>query len=230
VRHSDTPESRLPEVGGALPHASELARLAQELGTARQLLDVFRALRVYVESVSGSNALFVSLLEPAEQLRRCVYAWSDGEEVDVSDLPLLPLSGGTPHARAVATGEVVVDTDLQSSIAVTPNVPLGYNRDPRPPNVSVALPLAVLGRIIGGFEIQLFEHADPRSNIPSLQVAANLAAAAIENVRLLAQERDLRLEAEASERRYQAANGAWLTDHVPPGYLSGWPARSSAEN
>ena len=22
---------------------------------------------------------------------------------------------------------------------------------------------------------------------------------------------------------YQAANGVWLTDHVPPGYLSGWP-------
>jgi RNA:NAD 2'-phosphotransferase (TPT1/KptA family) len=28
---------------------------------------------------------------------------------------------------------------------------------------------------------------------------------------------------------YQAANGVWLTDHVPPGYLSGWPARSSAD-
>ena len=23
---------------------------------------------------------------------------------------------------------------------------------------------------------------------------------------------------------YQAANGVWLTDHVPPGYLSGWPS------
>ena len=22
---------------------------------------------------------------------------------------------------------------------------------------------------------------------------------------------------------YQAANGVWPTDHVPPGYLSGWP-------
>ncbi len=189
--------------GGVLPPASELARLAQELGTARQLLDVFRALRVYIESVTGNNALFVSLLNPAEQLRRCVYAWSDGAEVDVADLPPLPLSGGTPHARAVATGEVVVVTDLQSVIAETPNVPLGYDRDPRHPNVAVALPLAVLGRVIGGFEIQLFEHADPWSSIASLQLAANLAAAAIENVRFLEQERDLRLGAEASERRYR---------------------------
>ena len=27
---------------------------------------------------------------------------------------------------------------------------------------------------------------------------------------------------------YQAANGIWLTDHVPPGYLSGWPAMVSS--
>jgi PAS domain S-box-containing protein len=182
-----------------------LARLAQELGTARHLLDVFRALRVYIESETGSNALFVSLIEPNGQLRRCVYAWSDGAEVDVTDLPLLRVSGGTPHARAVATGEVVVDTDLQSAMAETPNVPLGYERDPRPTNVSVALPLAVLGRVIGGFEIQLFEHADPRSSIPSLQVAANLAAAATENVRLLEQERELRRSAEASELRYRSS-------------------------
>src|SRR5207237_5357229 len=27
---------------------------------------------------------------------------------------------------------------------------------------------------------------------------------------------------------YQAANGVWLTDHVPLGYLSGWPARAGS--
>jgi len=24
---------------------------------------------------------------------------------------------------------------------------------------------------------------------------------------------------------YQASNGVWLADHVPPGYESGWPAK-----
>jgi hypothetical protein len=24
---------------------------------------------------------------------------------------------------------------------------------------------------------------------------------------------------------HQAANGVWLTDHVPPGYVSGWPGQ-----
>ena len=202
------PEVRRPQqrVGEAGLPPSELARLAQELGTARELVHVFRALRVYIEAVTGNNAVYVSLLDPALQLRRCVYAWSDGAEVDVAELPALPVGGAsTPHARAVATGEVVIVTDFQAAIADSPNVPLGYERDPRPTNISIALPLAIFGRIIGGFEVQIFEHVDPASCVPALQVAANLAAAAIENLRLLDNERELRLAAEASEQRYRSS-------------------------
>ena len=81
-----------------------------------------------------------------------------------------------PHARAIATGEVVIVTDLQAAMAEAPNVPLGYERDPRPATVSIAVPLAIFGRIIGGYEVQFIEHAAPSSCIPALQVAANLAA------------------------------------------------------
>jgi two-component system OmpR family sensor kinase len=42
----------------------------------------------------------------------------------------------------------------------------------------------------------------------ALRVAANLAAAAIDNVRMVAQERELRLAAELSERRYRDAHEA----------------------
>jgi len=169
-------------------------------------LDAFRALRVYIAAVTGNNALFVSLLDDIQQLRRCVYAWSDGEEVDVSELPALPVSGSmAPHAVAVATGEVVIVTDLQAALADSLNVAIGYERDPRAPNVSVALPLAILGRVIGGFEVQIIDHPDPSSCVPSLQIAANLAAAAIENLRLIQNERELRRAAEASEERYRSS-------------------------
>jgi PAS domain S-box-containing protein len=184
--------------------SDELARLAQSLGTARDLMSVFRALRRFAEALTGSNSLFVSLLEPGGNSRRCVYAWTDGEEVDVSSLPLLPMSGG-PHARAVASGQVVVVEDLQSALENTPNIALGYDRDPRRPTVSIALPLAVFGRVIGGFEVQLFEHLDPWASVPALQIAANLAAAATENVRLVETERELRFLAEASEQNYRTS-------------------------
>ncbi|MDQ3811629.1 MAG: GAF domain-containing protein, partial [Chloroflexota bacterium] len=227
----DQPTRADSDVADAAPR--DLARLAQQLGTARQLVDVFRALREYITRLTGSNALFVSLIEPDQRMRRCVYAWSDGEEVDVSRLPTLPIKGIGPHARAVASGQVVVVTDLQSQLAAAPNVPLGYDRDPRPANVSVAVPLAVLGRVVGGFEVQIIEHPDPGSCLPSLQVAANLAAAAIENVRLLETERQLRRAAEASEHRYRSseqrlrlaleATGLGTWEYTPEtGRLSWW--------
>ena len=58
---------------------------------------------------------------------------------------------------------------------------------------------------IGGFEVQIIDHPAPRSCVPSLQVAASLAAAAIENLRLVEEERELRQSAEASEQRYRAS-------------------------
>ena len=42
----------------------ELVRLVQQLGTAPDLISVFRGLRMYAEAQTGCNALFVSLLEP----------------------------------------------------------------------------------------------------------------------------------------------------------------------
>ena len=190
------------------PVEGGLARLAQDLGTARDLGSVFRALRVYCEELTGSSGLFVSLLNTERQQREAVYAWADGEEVDTAALPPLALTGKSPHTRAILTGDVVVVDNLQAVMTTIPNTRVGYDRDPRPAQVSIALPLAVLGRVIGGFEIQIIEHADPWACVPALRVAANLAAAAIDNVRMVAQERELRLAAEVSERRYRDAHQA----------------------
>ena len=190
------------------PASSELVALVQDIGTASDLIGVFRALRTYAEALTGANALFVSLLEPGPNgspQRRCVYAYVDGEEVDVSLLPPLPMTGG-PHARAVATGEVVIAEDLQTAIANLANIPLGYDHDPRPPSVSIALPLAVLRRIVGGFEVQILEHPDPRSCVPGLQLAASIAAVTLDNIRLLAAERAARESAERAERKLRELN------------------------
>jgi signal transduction histidine kinase len=195
------------EAGKASPVEGGLARLAQDLGTARDLRSVFRALRVYCEELTGSSGLFVSLLN-AERQRQAVYAWADGEEVDTATLPPLELTGNSPHSQAILTGDAVVVENLQAVMTTIPNVRVSYDRDPRPVQVSIALPLAVLGRVIGGFEIQIIEHAEPWTCVPALRVAANLAAAAIDNVRMVAQERELRLATEVSERRYRDAHEA----------------------
>src|SRR6202011_3433816 len=98
---------------------------------------------------------------------------------DVSVLPPLPMTGG-PHARAVASGEPVVVDDLQAELSKVENVAVGYERDAREPKISIALPLAVLGRIIGGFEVQLLDHPNPWALVGALQLAANVDAVSVE--------------------------------------------------
>src|SRR5688500_11429538 len=130
-----------------------LRGLAEALGTARDLDGVLRALRAIVISATPSSAIFVSLYEPVRQVRTCAYAWSEGEEVDVSELPPMPMTD-SPHSRAVATNEVVVCDDFQTAIAGQPRVDLKMEVDPRLPRSAVAVPMAVMGRVVGGFEAQ----------------------------------------------------------------------------
>ncbi len=180
-----------------------LGHLAQAVGTARDLPSIFRAVRDFAIVATPSNALFASLYDPLAAQRTCVYAWSEGVEIDVSTLPPLPMSD-SPHSRAVLTGEVIVTDDLQAALVGQPRVDLTFDRDPRQPQSSLAVPMAVMGRVLGGFEVQsprLAAYHD--RHVSALRLAAHLAGTAIENVQLFAQERRLRQEAETSEQRFR---------------------------
>jgi PAS domain S-box-containing protein/putative nucleotidyltransferase with HDIG domain len=171
-----------------------LTVLEQRMGTARDLVTVFRALRDFAVTSVPFGGIFVSLYDPATQLRTCIYSAGPDEEDDVSTLPPMPLNN-SPHARAVATGEVIVTDDLQKVYAdagVAP-VNVGLERDPRLPQSSIAVPLAVMGRIIGGFEVQSVQLAAfTKEHVVAMKMAASVAAIATENVQSLERERSLR--------------------------------------
>ena len=65
----------------------------------------------------------------------------------------------------------------------------------------MAVPMAVMGRIIGTIEVQSYQHEVYRpEHVTAMSMAANLTAVAIENVRLLKLERTAREAAEESNR------------------------------
>ena len=136
---SPSPESSLR----AGPGHGGLARLAQDLGTARDLLSVFRALRAYCEELTGSSLLFVSLLDADGRQRRCVYAWAEGEEVDTATLPPLDLTASSPHSRAILTGDAVVVENLQAVMATAAGTLAERGIEP---------PLLRSGNVDGGHE------------------------------------------------------------------------------
>ena len=174
--------------------------LAQTLGTARELNAVFRGLREFTNASVPCNGFFVSLYDQLRDVRTACYGWADGQELDVSELPPMPVNTLGPNSRAVRTGEVVITNDYMRSQRGHPSVIVGPDNGLRPDS-SMAVPMAVMGRIIGAIEVQSYQanvyHAE---HVTAMSMAANLTAVAIENVRLLKLERTAREAEEESNR------------------------------
>ncbi|HKY43440.1 MAG TPA: CHASE domain-containing protein [Pyrinomonadaceae bacterium] len=174
--------------------------LAQALGTAHDLTAIFRALREFTNSSVPCNGFFVSLYDPLRDVRTACHAWADGEELDVSELPPMAVTAQGPNSRAVRTGQVIITNDYMRAQRGHPGVIVGPDNGLRPES-SMAVPMAVMGRIIGTIEVQSYKSDVYRpEHVTAMSMAANLTAVAIENVRLLKLERTAREAAEESNR------------------------------
>jgi len=177
-----------------------ISSLSQVLGTARELNTIYRGLREFTTVSVPCDGFFVSLYDSHRDLRTACYGWGDGKEIDVSELPPMPVTERGPNSRAVRTGEVVITNDYMRVTRGHPSVIVGPDNGLRPQS-SLAVPMAVMGRIIGTIEVQSYEpDAYRHEHSTAMSMAANLTAVAIENVRLLKLERSAREAAEESNR------------------------------
>jgi PAS domain S-box-containing protein len=178
----------------------KVAGLAQILGTARDLLAIFRGLREFTLLSVPCDGLFVSLYDPVRDVRTACFGWGDGQEIDTSELPPMPVTFSGPNSRAVRTNQVIITNDYMSATLGHPAVLVGPDNGLRPQS-SLSAPMAVMGRIIGTIEVQSYEKAAYRDeHATAIRMAANLTAVAIENVRLLERESTARASAEESNR------------------------------
>ena len=177
-----------------------ISSLSLALGTARELSTIFHGLREFTRVSVPCNGFFVSLYDPLRNVRTACYGWGDGDEVDVSQLPPMPVTESGPNSRAVRTGQVVITNDYMRATSANLSVIVGEDDGLRPES-SLAVPMAVMGRIIGTIEVQSYQkQAYRHEHATAMSMAANLTAVAIENVRLLKLERTAREAAEESNR------------------------------
>jgi PAS domain S-box-containing protein len=178
-----------------------IANLSQVLGTARDLQSIFRGLRDFTKVSVPCDGFFVSLYDPIQNIRTACYGWGDDQELDVSELPPMTVtSDGGPNSRAVTTGQAIITDDYQLATQGRPVIIVGPDNGLRPGS-SLAIPMAVMGRIIGTIEVQSYQLAAYREeHATAMTMAANLTAVAIENVRLLKRESAARENAEESNR------------------------------
>jgi PAS domain S-box-containing protein len=174
--------------------------LAQMFGTARDLAAIFRALKEFTLVSVPCQGLFVSLYDPARDMRTAVYGWADDVELDTSQLPPMPVTASGPNSRAVRTNQVVITSDYMEETRGHPAVLVGPDNGLRPQS-SLAAPMSLMGRVIGTIEVQTYDRdAYSEEHATAMRMAANLAAVAIENVRLLERESTARAAAEESNR------------------------------
>ena len=182
---------------------AQLAGLAEAVGTASDIAGLYRGLRQFAQASAPCDGMYVTLFDHERQERLVVYAYSDGEEEAATSPRPLPLTS-SPHSRAVATGQAIITDDLQAALAGQPRVTTGLTAEGLAARSSLAVPMTVLGRVIGAFEVQSNQPAAyHQEHVIAMQVAAQVAAIATENSQLLQRERALRQEAELSEERYR---------------------------
>jgi len=172
--------------------------LAQTLGKKRDLVSVYRSLLDFVRVSMPCSAFFVSFFDANTDLRSAGYVWGEQGEIDISELPPIRLTAdGGPNSQAVFQKRSVVATRYMDMMKTRPHMIL--QEDGIDPNSSLVVPMIVMDRVVGTLEVQAYEDdAFVDEHLIALEMAANLAAVAIENVNLLKSEIDLRNQAETA--------------------------------
>jgi PAS domain S-box-containing protein len=177
-----------------------VASLAQTLGTARDLTTIYRTLADFIVASMPCSALFLSLYDEAEAVRRIVHLWYGGTERDPAELGAVPVGDG-PAGQAIKTGRIVALNDYREALRGCSVVASGFDDDPRMPRSALIAPMTIMGRTVGAVEAQSYDpaaYAD--EHLTAMRLAANLAASAIENVRLLEQERERATQLQQSQK------------------------------
>lgn len=161
-----------------------LANLGQQLGSARDIKSIFRAIAAFAVDSVPCSGMLIFLYEEESRTRKAVHVWYNGDETDISELQSVPVGSG-PAGQAIEHGEVIVVDDYLKSTGRSPRIYIGYDEDSRDPQSCIIAPMKVMGKVIGIVEVQSYESAAyTQEHATAMRMAANLTANAIENVRL----------------------------------------------
>jgi len=179
---------------------SELASLMAVSAAVSESLELERVLQSITSAVlevvnCQSSAIFV--WDEAQQVLSLAMAQGLSEEYAAQSQMLTLEHGGRAHA--VATGEPLIISDLQSDESLLALAPMSIREGFR---ACADLPLKRADRVIGMLSAMFVEpHTFPGSEVELLTALADQAAVAIDNARLYAQ------TDEELQRRVEALSG-----------------------
>jgi two-component system phosphate regulon sensor histidine kinase PhoR len=201
--------------------AELLLEAARELGADLEPERVYDRFHILLSDVVPHDGLVVSSYEEREGLIRCDYAWSDGQTLDASTFPPLPLNrSGGMQSRVIMSGEPLLANDVAERVRdpegtyydVDSSGTFRKLPDTGPPGTRAAMmvPVKHEGRVVGVVQVMSDRQDYTREHLELVEGLVGQMAAAVRNARLQRERR--RLEAaEAAARataaeREQAAN------------------------
>ena len=194
---------------GELVREAEKARLlldaARQLGETLEPERVYERFRALLGDVVEHDGVIVSSYEDADGLIRCDYAWSDGERLDASRLPPLPLNreGGGMQSRVIVSGEPLLVNDVPEVVQHEPGIYYDVDREGAmrkvpeagAPKTRAALmvPVKHEGAVVGVVQVMSDRAEYGAEQLELVEGLVGQMAAAVRNARL--QKERIRLEA-----------------------------------
>jgi PAS domain S-box-containing protein len=187
--------------------AALLLEAARVLGQTLEPEAVYDQFHELLSGVIEHDGVVVSSYDPAEGLVRCDYAWTDGNRLDPSVFPPLPLnrSGEGMQSRVILTGEPLLtnevaeqvqrpggtyyDVDKEGTVRKVPDT------GPTTTKAAMMVPVRHEGEVVGVVQLMSSTVAYSGDQLELLEGLVAQMAAAVRNARL---QRDRR-RAEAAE-------------------------------
>ena len=202
--------------------AQLLLRAARTLGETLEPERVYDRFRDLLADVVQHDGVLVSSYDEGDGLIRCDYAWSDGNRLDVSVFPPVPLNreGGGMQSQVIVSGEPLLFNDVAEVVQQPGGTYYDVDREGKvrklpesgPPGSKAAMmvPVKHEGRVVGVVQVMSNSAEYSPEQLELVDGLVQQMAAAVRNARLQKEQR--RLEAaEAAARavaaeREQAAN------------------------
>jgi two-component system phosphate regulon sensor histidine kinase PhoR len=202
-----------------LERKAEVAELL--LNAARQLGETLEPERVYerfhdlLADIVPHDGVVVSSYDEQDDLIRCEFAWVDGNRIDPSTLPALPLNreGGGMQSRVIVSGAPLLANDVAERVREPDGTYYNVDRegtirkvpDSGGPGTRAAMmvPIKHEGRVVGVVQLMSDRVEYTAAQVDVLEGLVAQMAAAVRNARL--QKERLRLEAAEAAARAVAA-------------------------
>ena len=195
--------------------ATLLLDAARRLGESLEPERVYERFHELLRGVVPHDGIVVSSYDDRDGLIRCEYAWVEGNVVDASTLPALPLNreGGGMQSRVIVSGDSYLFNDVAERVQNVEGVYYNVDREgtvqripdagPAGTTAAMMVPVKHEGRVVGVVQLMTDRGRYSSEQLELLEGLVAQMAAAVRNARLQKERR--RLEAAEAAARAVAA-------------------------